>query len=308
MLATRAASRSACSRRHKPPRPRVPCRSAAGRHRARRRTARLLSGDLGGLLRVGFLQFGRGEWVCSSTRVSARRSSSATTAGAGRRPAPSWCSRRPRSRPPGAPGAVARASSRRRRAPCAPRVTRSAAGASDSSSVRSAAVSSRAWAPARRPRRPRAASEPTSSSAAVTCSAADFHSPVGRPVAVKYRAIFGVDAIDSSGSSPEAPASVSPAATSSARDSASQPERFTASVEPDCSTRWACHSSVSSGLGEHRLHPIVRLVAGQLLTLRLDDVELGLGLLVEALAIHETVRPGADLGLDLRADVGVWRA
>ena len=58
-------------------------------------------------------------------------------------------------------------------------------------------------------------------------------------------------------------------------------------------------------LGQHRLDAVVGVVAGQLLTPGLEDLEFGDGLLVEALAIHETVRPGADLGLDLRADVGV---
>ncbi|COY15464.1 Uncharacterised protein [Mycobacterium tuberculosis] len=41
-------------------------------------------------------------------------------------------------------------------------------------------------------------------------------------------------------------AASSPAARSSARESASQPDRSTAAVEAACSTRWACHSSVST--------------------------------------------------------------
>ena len=133
-------------------------------------------------------------------------------------------------------------------APCALRaaVKRSAAGASDSSSIRSAEVSV-AWRVTRSLTSSTASSQrPTSASAAVTRSVADFHSPVGRPVAVKYFRYSSSIRSISNDSSPDGPASVSPAAASRARASESEPDRFTASVDADCSTRWASQSLVSS--------------------------------------------------------------
>src|ERR1700761_5062672 len=60
-------------------------------------------------------------------------------------------------------------------------------------------------------------------------------------------------------------------------------------------------------LGQHGLNAIVRLVAAVLLAARLEHGQLCLGPLVEPLVIDETVRAGADLGGDLRSDVGVRR-
>ncbi|CPR09866.1 hypothetical protein BN971_01649 [Mycobacterium bohemicum DSM 44277] len=90
-----------------------------------------------------------------------------------------------------------------------------------------------------------AAHSATAASAASRRAIAADHSPVGRPVAVKYRAYSASIRSMSSGSLPDSAAS-SPAATSRARDSASQPDRSTAAVDVDCSTRWACHRSLST--------------------------------------------------------------
>ena len=59
------------------------------------------------------------------------------------------------------------------------------------------------------------------------------------------------------------------------------------------------------GLFEHGHHPLVGFVPGELFAARLEDGQLGLALLVEALSVAETVGAGGDLGGHLRADIGV---
>ena len=61
-------------------------------------------------------------------------------------------------------------------------------------------------------------------------------------------------------------------------------------------------------LGQHRPHPLVGFVAGELLAARRKHRQLRLTLLVEALAVDETVRAAADFGADLGADVARWSA
>ena len=125
-------------------------------------------------------------------------------------------------------------------------VNRAAAGVSDSSSTRNADVNV-SWRDTRSLTSSTASSRRlTSASAAVTRSVTDFQGPVGRPVAVKYfRNSASMRSINRD-SSPAGAESVSPAAASRARASESEPDRFTASVDADCSTRWAFQSLVSS--------------------------------------------------------------
>lgn len=90
-----------------------------------------------------------------------------------------------------------------------------------------------------------AAHSATAASASASRAIAAAHCPVGRPVGVKYRAYSVSIRSISNGSVPQSPP-LSPAATSSARDNASHPDKSTAAVDADCSTRWACQRSLST--------------------------------------------------------------
>ncbi len=57
--------------------------------------------------------------------------------------------------------------------------------------------------------------------------------------------------------------------------------------------------------GQHGADAVVRLIAGELLAPRRQHGQRRLALLVESLAIHESVRARADLGGDLGADIGM---
>jgi hypothetical protein len=61
------------------------------------------------------------------------------------------------------------------------------------------------------------------------------------------------------------------------------------------------------GLGQHGLHPVVRLVAAVLFTAWLQHRQLRLAFLVESFVVNETIRAGADFGGDFGSDVGVGR-
>ncbi|SHU71620.1 Uncharacterised protein [Mycobacteroides abscessus subsp. abscessus] len=89
----------------------------------------------------------------------------------------------------------------------------------------------------------------TSACAAFRLLMASAHTPVGRPVCVKYFRNSASIRSTNSGSLPDsAPSSAPawPAATSSARASASHPARSTGTMAADCRMRWARQSSVST--------------------------------------------------------------
>ena len=196
------------------------------------------------------------------------------TLAVGRRMGNWWRPRRPRPvGPAGRPRAVRTSASYAVRAAS----WRSIAGVSESSTPAVSRSAPRGGTPARR--RPRRArwQRPTRSLGDLHLFDGGLPHTVGRPVPVKYLTYSASTRSMSSDSSPTGAVSVSPAAASSARD-----RRRSRTGSP----RWSTPTAVRVGLpqrgverlGEHRLHPLVGVIAGELRTVGLDDLKLGLGL------------------------------